>query len=475
MNTRRNNLAAKAMYHIKENEISLLVSLLFPLLVSFTVFVNYFSWNTGNFHPGLVDRLQELFSVVWIIPLPVALLSLLGMVLYKGRTSVEHAAIPFLSGQTIYFRLATRGINQHTVLITAANVMDTMEQVNRQGNSAISYVMEIITEKTNPPLVRLVNQSRWKDGIVVLEVPQDYATENKALFKARALHYATQHSGAKENDWIFHLDDESQINKATVLGIAEFIAKEEGRIAKDPQYKPRIGQGTILYHRNMRQNLLYTLADSIRTADDIGRYFLQYLCQVCIFGMHGSFILARNSVEKQEGFDLLPAHCITEDAYWGLKLMQKGYKFGHVNGFLHEQSPEKSLDFVKQRRRWFRGITKVIQAKDISMRYKCTLSLMTVLWACSGLIVFYTALNIIHPVPIPALIGFLASVAFSVYVLMYMIGYYVNSKYARIPAYRKVLFFIAQIAFIPIFALLEASGAVYGLLDRRLDFYVIKK
>jgi egghead protein (zeste-white 4 protein) len=459
----------------KDNEVNLLASLLFPFIVSFIVVINHFAWGQPDQHLDALSRIQVMMSWLWVLPLPVALLSFLGILLYKNAAYLEAINRTSLYDRAIYFRLVTRGINQPTVVRTVNNVVETMEDFNFEHALNIPYYVEVVTEKTNPPLMHIIQKSLWSRHVMVIERPTEYKTSRNALYKARALQYALDCSLAKDSDWVFHLDDESQINKRTVTGILAFVAREEEKNMADPAYKPLIGQGTILYYRNIHQSLLYTLADSIRTADDMGRYFLQYFFGVCVFGMHGSFILVRNSVEKEEGFDFHPVHCITEDAYWGLRMMQRGYKFGHVSGFLHEQSPEKASDFIKQRRRWFLGISKVLQAKDIRFRYKLILFFMTFLWALSGLIVLYTMVNILHPVPISELVGVLASVAFAIYVLMYTLGFYVNMQHSALPFSRKVVYLCMLLLLIPTFSILEASGALYGLLYRQLDFYVIKK
>lgn len=465
----------KLINYLKDNEINLIASFLLPIIFSFVFYVNRFYWANAKLNDGMVSKIQEALSILWLVPLPIALLSLLGILLYKRGVHLEEMDVPNIFDSMIYFRLVTRGTNQQMVAKTVKNVIETMEAFNHEKGINIPYVMEVVTEKTELSLKDILMQTFWCTRLMVIELPEEYNTRNNATYKARALHYATEYSDAKENDWIFHLDDESQINQLTVLGILDFIAKEEKKLIYVPSYKPQIGQGTILYHRNLHKNIIYTLADSIRTADDLGRYFLQYLMKVCIFGMHGSFVLARNSIEKKEGFDMHPPYCITEDAYWGLTLMQKGYKFGHVYGFVHEQSPKKSLDFIKQRRRWFLGLTKVLQAPDISLRYKIMLIPSTMFWALSGFVVLYTALNIIHPVHIPLIVGVLSSLGFSIYVLMYTLGFYVNMKYARIPFYCKPILFISQIIFLPVFSILEATGAAYGVINRRLNFHVIRK
>ena len=95
-----------------------------------------------------------------------------------------------------------------------------------------------------------------------------------------------------DDSWIFHLDEESHPTASLVLGIRDAVAEEEA------SGEHRIGQGAILYHRGLRSNFLLTLADSIRTGDDLGRFHLQHRLGRTFFGLHGSFILVRTSVEE---------------------------------------------------------------------------------------------------------------------------------------------------------------------------------
>ena len=86
---------------------------------------------------------------------------------------------------------------------------------------------------------------------------------------------------------------------------------------------PRIGQGAILYHRKWGIHPFLTLADNIRTGSDFGHFHLGHRLGLPIFGLHGSYIVVKNAVEQQIGFDFGPQGSITEDAFWGLVAVQK--------------------------------------------------------------------------------------------------------------------------------------------------------
>ena len=88
-----------------------------------------------------------------------------------------------------------------------------------------------------------------------------------------------------------------------------------------------IGQGVIKYgcHENP-PNYLTTLADSIRVADDFGKFRVQYELHEPLIGMHGSFVVCQTAVESAIGFDHGISGSITEDAYFALVARAEGVK-----------------------------------------------------------------------------------------------------------------------------------------------------
>ena len=88
-----------------------------------------------------------------------------------------------------------------------------------------------------------------------------------------------------------------------------------------------IGQGVIKYgcHENP-PNYLTTLADSIRVADDFGKFRVQYELHEPLIGMHGSFVVCQTAVEAAIGFDHGISGSITEDAYFALVARAEGVK-----------------------------------------------------------------------------------------------------------------------------------------------------
>lgn len=63
--------------------------------------------------------------------------------------------------------------------------------------------------------------------------------------------------------------EETHLTRAVVRGIRAAVVEEEASGAH------RIGQGAILYHRQLREHPFLTFANMARTGDDLGRFFLQ--------------------------------------------------------------------------------------------------------------------------------------------------------------------------------------------------------
>ena len=105
----------------------------------------------------------------------------------------------------------------------------------------------------------------------------------------------------------------------------------------------------ILYGTQDPDNWLTTLADSVRVGDDFGKFRIQYELHEPLIGMHGSFVVSQNAVERLVTFDHGMEGSITEDAYFALVAQVKGIKFSWIDSFMYEQSPFSCHDFMHQR------------------------------------------------------------------------------------------------------------------------------
>jgi egghead protein (zeste-white 4 protein) len=326
------------------------------------------------------------------------------------------------------------------------------------------YVIEVVTDHANLALPPPNEDLRY------IVVPQDYYTPNKSLYKARALQYALEHSPLPDDAWIVHLDEETQPTASGIKGICAMIHEEEESRAL------RIGQGAILYHREWQEHPILTLADNVRTGDDFARFHFEHRLGVTIFGLHGSYIVVRNDVEKSIGFDFGPQGSITEDAFWALVAMGRGYRCRWVDGYLEEQSTHSVGDFVRQRRRWYQGLAKVSLYAPVKLRWRLPLGINTIMWTLAPFAMLYTIGHFFYGFSHLWWIRALANFSFASFATLYVMGLRVNlDEHCVQRWFERAGWYVAQIVLFPFFTLLEAVGVLAAIFRPVAGFHVVKK
>ncbi len=381
---------------------------------------------------------------------------LIGMLMYRHP---EHLDTVSPINNLVSLRIVSRGTNVRALTGTIRRCQREM-----QKTPLFPYIIEVVIDTKNIKLPTPNNDLRY------INVPRKYQTENESLYKARALQYAVEHSPLPDNAWIVHLDEETQITSSGIKGICAMIREEETSGAL------RIGQGAILYHRTWAKHPFLTLADNVRTGDDFARFHFEHRLGLTIFGLHGSYIVVRNDVEKSTGFDFGPEGSITEDAFWALVCMEKGYRCRWVDGYLEEQSTQSIADFVKQRRRWFQGLAKVSIHAPVKFRWRLCLGLNTILWAIAPFAALYTIAHFFFGFSSELWIRLLANYSFASFGVLYMVGLRANlDEYGIKNLWHRLAWYIAQIALLPFFSLLESTGVLAALFRPVAGFHVVKK
>lgn len=413
-------------------------------------------WGDGIVAQGWFAVLVSHTTVLWALPALPCALALAGFATYRGlppRGTPDRPPCPHL----VCFRVVSRGQNVDALRATVASVRHEMSLL-----PLFPYLIEVVTDEP----VRLAAGPDLR----CLVVPPTYATSHGSRYKARALQYALERSPLPADAWIMHLDEESQLCGSAVAGIRDAVVEEERSGAH------RIGQGAILYHRHLDRHPFLTLADMIRTGDDLGRFHFQHRLGVTLFGLHGSFVLVRNSVEQRCDFDVGPEGSITEDAFWAVRQMALGTRCRWVDGFVVEQSTQSVGDFVRQRRRWFAGLVRVVLYAETTRWIRLSLAVFVALWAVSWLGVATTAVNLVLGLRTPPVVAALGDLSLATYVTTYALGLYVNLRERPpLPLPRRAALYAAQITLVPVFALLEAAGVLAGMVRPERGFHVVRK
>jgi beta-1,4-mannosyltransferase len=409
----------------------------------------------GRMPVGGFEEIVALNSVWWLASLPAVAIGLACWLVPRKPHLRRGGRV---TDDLVSFRIVSRGRN-------ADALFETVEaaRASCRARPLFRYQIEVVTD------VEVILPDG--DDIHAIVVPSRYVTLSDTRFKARALQYALENSDLPPEAWIVHLDEESHATPGLMGGIRDFIVdcEETGQ--------DLIGQGCILYNRQLQGNWFLTLADSLRTGDDASRFYLQYRMGVALFGMHGSFIVVRNRTALETGFDVGPEGSITEDAWWALTLLKRREKFAWVDGFIVEQAPTTVPDFLKQRRRWYSGLWKVALYAPAPWWARLSLMFFMAGWTLSCVGVMYTIANLFLGLYTNEVVAWLAAASFAWYLATYTYGLHLNLRFAevRLSRRKRIVLHVAQIVLVPVFGVLEAIGVFYAVLRPERGFHVIEK
>jgi egghead protein (zeste-white 4 protein) len=156
--------------------------------------------------------------------------------------------------------------------------------------------------------------------------------------------------------------------------------------------------------------------------------------------------------------------------------MEKGYRCRWVNGYLEEQSTQSIGDFIKQRRRWFQGLAKVSIHAPVKLRWRLALGLNTSLWAVAPFAALYTIAHFFFGFAPQWWIKFLANYSFASFGVLYMVGLRANlDEFGITQWWKRLGWYIAQIALLPFFSLLESVGVLAAIFRPVSGFHVVNK
>ncbi len=367
----------------------------------------------------------------------------------------------WIGPKRVIFRIVTRGKTPQLVQRTIDSALRVLQPL-----SSGTYHIEVVTDASN--------NLTPNPNVTEIVVPPSFECTTK--YKGRALQYALYESDAHDKDWLVHLDEETSFDVHTLKYILQYICNEDENRGKK---FPRIGQGVITYGHQRPISLCHTittLADSIRVTDDFGRFRLQFVFGTSLFGMKGSYIIIRNDLEKFISFDHGPKSSVTEDAFFALYARSRHIGFRFVKGFMYERSPFTLMDFVKQRKRWFIGLTATITAGKIPIWYRKELILCMIIWVLQPLAYIWIVINFcrtydyLNPEWAP-----FAQLILNPFTFIYQLGFMLSLNRSEYKIHEYAILCVLQTILIPLFSVMEFAGILYAFATWDMGFFIVQK
>lgn len=411
-------------------------------------------------------------SILWSLYTPAAILGIIGAL--KSRKLFTSSG-------------SMRCQKRLHVVIPTVGTAGVMSALNRVIASIYDYspeyfddfTVDIVIDDPSPCKEEIEKALEGRRNGRLLIVPSWFKCRNGAVSKARALEYAKEErrkSGESgENEFIYHLDDDTAVSRETMASIADFINNESKNYD--------LAQGILSFPHSYSKSGISKIADSVRPSDDLTRfYFFTGFLHMPLAGLHGEHLLIRASVEDQIGWDFGPTK--VEDTAFGLEFAKKfGKKSYFLNSCVLGSSPQTLKDFIKQRRRWYCGIISLafnrrdIKAIKIPLMAYAALTMFSPM---QYILVVLIISAIISTKALPESLLFLPvwSLNFSYQLWLYEEGYHKNrGLYARSGYERSWMRFLV-LPLIYVSGSIEALAVGLGFLDyikRDTSFDVIEK
>lgn len=283
----------------------------------------------------------------------------------------------------------------------------------------------------------LEGELRSRYGRKVISVPRGMYPH--LVGKGRAIHHYVENK-VSPTWWYSFIDDDNLVTDKKFLYEITYYNKN-GYVACNPILKPRTGKSSVAF-----------IIDTLRYFDDltIFRYFTGSLKKP-LLGLHGELLTAKGSILKEIGFN---RRSLTEDFRFAGEIVKKDYNVWQSRTIVSIKSPNSIRDLLKQRGRWFKGISNDIFHVPIKMTiivgWRLAIWSLGVIGSWAFFLWWPTGANVL----LLSLPGGLY------YWFVYTYGIYKAKKWYLFP-------------FIPVFGIIESVSFAFGLFNKK--FVVIDK
>ena len=217
--------------------------------------------------------------------------------------------------------LLLRLVNVTQQQITTTNIIDSM--VAHQKESIIA------------------RQRDTSKDLKIIVVPDRYRKD--LVGKGRAINYFIDRYVIDENKWYSFIDDDNIILDDKFLYEIPYY-EQRGYVAFNPNITARTGNSRFI-----------RIMDFIRKYDDVTVFrFFTGLLGIPYIGMHGEMLTVKGSVLREIKYDF---YSITEDFRFTAELIKRKMKVWQSKTNICIKSANNINDILRQRGRWFKGIS----------------------------------------------------------------------------------------------------------------------
>lgn len=362
----------------------------------------------------------------WIIVSTFVLIGMVGFLLYKPTKKGEE----YKDTEIVIVSKASKSVEG--VLF---------ETINHTATLFNSYILNVVIDEGSELSESIKSYIANFKNVELIIVPKSYTCI--AIAKGRAIEYFIQ-SHVNPEKWYTFIDDDNLITDRTFLREITWYS-QNGYGVGNGMIKARPGRSKISF-----------IADELRYFEDITIVrFCTGVLRTPINGFHGEILMARGDILKTVGFD---RKTVTEDFSFGIQLVKRKIKVWQSETIVSVQSPHSITDFIKQRNRWYRGISTDISSAPLHMRLFFGLRVLD--WRLS-IIGSWLTFPIWFLFPIPMYISIFCTIG---------LVYYYTSYVRGAMRLRETYYLFA----IPLFGIMETFSP-HLRVKNKMDFNVIEK
>jgi cellulose synthase/poly-beta-1,6-N-acetylglucosamine synthase-like glycosyltransferase len=340
----------------------------------------------------LIEIITDILVIQWSIISIFVILGLIGFLFYKSKKSNHKSK------------------NYEITIVSkaSANVKNSLFRC-LNNNKHFGFINLVIDEECE---LETELKKYCKDNKINLYiVPKNYNI--KAIAKGRAIQYFIDTNVKDLYKWYIFIDDDNIIMDDTFLYEIDYYDNSEYK-AFNAIIKPIKSSSNITY-----------IADFLRYFDDLTIFrFGTGLLGKPINGMHGELLGVKGEVLKRIGFN---RKTITEDFCFSRELIRANIKTWQSETIISILSPHNISDFIKQRKRWYKGNSKDVLDAPLIMKIFAGVKIYD--WYI-GIIGSWITLPLwfILPFNIPLWLKLFTSIGMVYYIFAYFYGSFIFNK-----------------------------------------------